>query len=456
MSLVNDMLRDLEQRNKKGASVSGGAETLRAAQVVDVEQPKNRISLRIILWMVGAVSLAATLWLLFDNQHNKDVTHSQNTLHSQTQASSTSSVKGLSEPEVKNQEIAEKKSVSIVSIEWAGTQEGGDLVVRLDGEADIQLLGQDSRSVHVAFENVLLETSLPEIASPLIERVDMFRDRTRTELMLTTAAESQFAFRVQHSPVTMILGVIPLEKAEPVTGEVIEEVVTYSKPIEKKPAAITSSVSVVENNRSNADIRPAQPVKKSKQIVSDQQSVAQARSLVSKTEIQNAIKVLEKRIALAPEKSVQARGYLVTLQLSSGLREPASILLQESLLIHPQDFTLRKLQSRVLLSDRKVTETLQLLENSKPAVERDPEYYELLATAYQQGGQYEQAAKMYYQLLQYQNGTPRWWVGMAYSLELDKRYGEALRAYQSATQIPGISASLKTYAEQRVQALAGR
>jgi tetratricopeptide (TPR) repeat protein len=89
-------------------------------------------------------------------------------------------------------------------------------------------------------------------------------------------------------------------------------------------------------------------------------------------------------------------------------------------------------------------------------VGKDPEYHELLATAHQQQGQYEAAAKIYYSLLQHQNNTPRWWVGMAYSLELDKRYGEALRAYRSAVQIPGITASLKTYAEQRVKALSGR
>lgn len=456
MSLVNDMLRDLEQRNQKGDAVSGGAEPLRAAQVVDVEQPKSRISIRIALWIVGIASLAATLWLLFDDQQNKAVTSSQNTLHSPTEVLSTSTEKALSESEPNNQANTGQKSVSIASVKWAGTSAGGDLVVRLDGEADIQLLGQDSRSVHIAFENVMLETSLPEIDSPLIESIDMFRDRTRTELMLTAANESRFAFRVQHSPVTMILGIIPLEQALPVTEEETVEVVTHRKPIEKKAVEVTSTVSVVGNKKQNGDSRPVKPVTKSKQIVSDQQAVAQARSLVSKIELQKAIKVLEKRIAQAPEKSVQTRGYLVTLQLSSGLREPASKLLLESLRIHPHDLTLRKLQARVLLSERKVVETLQLLESSKPVVEKDPEYYELLATAYQQGEQYPQAAKIYYQLLQYQNGTPRWWVGMGYSLELDKRYGEALRAYQSATQIPGITASLKTYAEQRVQALTGR
>ncbi|MGB0205827.1 MAG: tetratricopeptide repeat protein [Neptuniibacter sp.] len=455
MSLVNDMLRDLEQRNQKGDSVSGGAEPLRAAQVVDVEQPNSRISIRIALWIVGIASLAVTFWLLFDDQQNKAATHSQNTLHSPTEVLSTSSAK-VPEPEVKKQADKDQKLVSIASVKWAGTSAGGDLVVRLDGEADIQLLGQDSRSVHIAFENVMLETSLPEIDSPLIESIDMFRDRTRTELMLTATNESRFAFRVQHSPVTMILGIIPLEKVLPIAEEETVETVTHRKPIEKKAVAVASTVSVAETKKQDGDSRTVKPVTKSKQVVSDQQAVAQARSLVSKIELQKAIKVLEKRIAQAPDKSAQTRGYLVTVQLSSGLREAAERLLLESLRIHPHDLTLRKLQARVLLSERKVVETLQLLESSKPAVEKDPEYYELLATAYQQGEQYPQAAKIYYQLLQYQNGTPRWWVGMGYSLELDKRYAEALRAYQSATQIPGITASLKTYAEQRVQALTGR
>ncbi len=350
----------------------------------------------------------------------------------------------------------EKQSAVIRSILWSGTEMGGDLVVRLDGEADIQLLGQDTTSVSIAFEDVQLETDLPNISGPLIDRIDVFRDNSRTELMLTTKVDSQFAFRVQHTPTTMILGVLPQESTTQPSAEfkTKPEPVVEQKPQQPKPLVKTQ---VTETTASvAAKTKPAEPIKKTQRVVSDQEANLQARKLIQKGQLDRALEILQKRIKAEPEKSPAARGYLATLQLSAGMGRDAKLLLQESLQIHPDDLALRKLQSRLLLTEGNAAQSLVLLQQSLPEVGKDPEYHELLATAHQQQGQYEAAAKIYYSLLQHQNNTPRWWVGMAYSLELDKRYGEALMAYRSAVHIPGITASLKTYAEQRVKALSGR
>jgi Flp pilus assembly protein TadD len=79
-----------------------------------------------------------------------------------------------------------------------------------------------------------------------------------------------------------------------------------------------------------------------------------------------------------------------------------------------------------------------------------------MATALQKQGNPEKAAQVYYQLLQFENDVPRWWIGMGYALEQVKRYSDARSAYQRGMQIPAIDSGLKNYARQRVQALAGR
>ena len=457
MSLVNDMLRDLEQRNKKD-SVSGPAEPLKAAQTAEFQrQPNSGNGVKFTLGLVALVGLGLLLWLLMSGQFAQllpvEKNH-QNGVSAPDQAEVIPPAE-INAPTSTFTEV-EKQSAAIRSILWSGTEMGGDLVVRLDGEADIQLLGQDTTSVSIAFEDVQLKTDLPNISGPLIDRIDVFRDNSRTELMLTTKVDSQFAFRVQHTPTTMILGVLPQESTTQPSAEfeskpepVVEQKQQQPKPLVKTQVTETTTSLPVT-------IKPAEPIKKTQRAVSDQEANLQARKLIQKGQLNRALEILQKRIKAEPEKSPAARGYLATLQLSAGMGREAKLLLQESVQIHPDDLTLRKLQSRLLLTEGNSAQSLVLLQKSLPEVGKDPEYHELLATAHQQQGQYEAAAKIYYSLLQHQNSTPRWWVGMAYSLELDKRYDEALRAYRSAVQIPGITASLKTYAEQRVKALSGR
>ncbi|MGH1431407.1 MAG: tetratricopeptide repeat protein [Neptuniibacter sp.] len=458
MSLVNDMLRDLEQRNKKD-SVSGSETPIKAAQTADYQPPKNSFGgLKLVLVLFSLIAIGVTVWLLlFEKVLQFEPTADAHEVQQQAESKPViSPQKSEDKPLGITKEAVSDNKVTIHSILWSGTEIGGDLVVRLDGEADIQLLGQDRNSVNIAFEGVELAADLPNTSGPLIDRIDVFRDNSRTELMLTTRVESQFAFRVQHSPTTMILGVLPQvvdnseSKDNAPEKEVVQETVQKAqKPVAKIPVSASSKTAVAAH-------RPVQPIKKTQRIASDQEAVSQARKFVQKGQLAEAFSVLEKRIAQNSEGSAVSRGYLATLQLSSGMRQEAQLLLQESLQIHVNDFTLRKLQSRLLLSQGKTLQSLSLLQQSLPRVEEDPEYHELLATAYQQQGNYEQSAKVYFALLEYKNNTPRWWVGMAYSLELDKRYEEALRAYRSAVQIPGITASLKTYAEQRVNALSGR
>lgn len=459
MSLVNDMLRDLEQRNKKPGGLSDGTLSVKAAQVVENPKKSSDNNIRYLLWVVGFVAIAATLWLLWQDKvktSNARVEKLSETPSKEITAYSEKLVKPTSipQPDVKGLDVA-KGPAKIESVRWSGTEQGGDLVVRLDSEADIQLLRQDQKTITIAFEGAVLEESIPKIKSSIIKGIDIFRNGSRTELTLNAEYESQFAFRVQHDPETMILGVLPQtlmkeEEVVPIESVAIQEPIT-------KPVTHVNPEVVTAPKRIQATIkRDSQPVKKVQRVLSDNQTVNQAQKLIGQGDVQKAVTLLEKRINTKPEDAALTRGYLSTVFISIGDQAKAQKTINEGLLFHPENSGLLKLQSRVLLSNGEAEQAALLLQKLKPAVADDPEFYELLATIHQQLGNYDQSAQVYYSLLQYQHNTPRWWVGMGYSLELAKRYEEALRAYQSALQIPGIVASLKTYAEQRSKSLAGR
>lgn len=508
MSLVNDMLRDLEQRNERPADVPGNQRSVKAAQYVEDIPPNN--TSRYALWFIGIAAIVTTCWLLWQEQTSKTVSTGaqiQPTANKASIDASSDQVKypapeGVTaEPLIENtanknvivaeipkvisgssnnvespSKVSELKLVETVvikEIKWAGADFGGDLVVRLSGDADIQVLNQKENIIVIAFEGVALKTTLPLIASPFIKRLDIDSDsaqQDRTLLTLTTQGPSQFAFRVQQAPTTLVLGVIPQQVkpdyvpaetvmlpnkpdavAEPVVVTVVDE---SSKPSLLKSGAELQVNLTVDEQLEAAKI--AQPVTKTSQVLNDRKSADRARRMLSNGDINGAEQLLREMISKRPNRAESSRGLLSTLLLSQGRTPEAQSLVGQSLVLHQQSLVLRKLQARIWMDDGKAGQAMSMLVSHSPSIQKDPEYYELMATAAQQKGEPQKAAKIYYQLLQLNNDVPRWWIGMGYALEQVKRYADARNAYQSGMQIPTIDSSLKNYARQRIQALAGR
>ena len=508
MSLVNDMLRDLEQRNERPADVPGNQRSVKAAQYVEDTPPNN--TSRYALWFIGIAAIITTCWLLWQEQTSKtastsaqippvadnaaidativqakglgskgvtpesltDSTANQNVIVAEIPKAISGSFNSI-ESSSKVSELTFVETVVIKEIKWAGADFGGDLVVRLSGDADIQVLNQKENIIVIAFEGVALKTTLPLIASPFIKRLDIDSDsaqQDRTLLTLTTQGPSQFAFRVQQAPTTLVLGVIPQQVkpdyvpaetvmlpnkpdavAEPVVVTVVDE---SSKPSLLKSGAELQVNLTVDEQLEAAKI--AQPVTKTSQVLNDRKSADRARRMLSNGDIDGAEQLLREMISKRPNRAESSRGLLSTLLLSQGRTPEAQSLVGQSLVLHQQSLVLRKLQARIWMDDGKAGQAMSMLVSHSPSIQKDPEYYELMATAAQQKGEPQKAAKIYYQLLQLNNDVPRWWIGMGYALEQVKRYADARNAYQSGIQIPTIDSSLKNYARQRIQALAGR
>ena len=496
MSLVNDMLRDLEQRNEKPAEVPGNQPNVKAAQYVEQEEI-NRAP-KFALLGVGLVAVVAAIWFISQNfvstesQPKITVTDGADANKRQVvvepkavQAAQPAIAEVKAELEAQNN--AEPETVptpvegtpvdalpsvaAIEQIKWAGADFGGDLVVRLSGEADIQVVSQRDNVIVIGFDNVKLKTALPMISSPLIQRLDLNKEDDRTLLTLTTQLQSQFAFRVQQNPTTLVLGVIPDQPVvinqpeEELPSEVesaasVDEVAEVTDENEPDPASsdtpVFDQLQVTSVEPKENQVVASKPVSKAKTLLTDKQTVTRAQRLINQGELTKAEDLLRSAIQQRPAKVVGARGLLATLLLSTGDTAEAQRLIQQSRELHPTDSVLKKLQARIWLNAGRNAEASQLLQESKPAMSKDPEYYELLATAYQQQAMPEATARIYYQLLQLNNQVPRWWVGMGYALEQAQRYPDARNAYQSGVQIPSIAPSLKNYARQRIQALAGR
>ncbi|WP_415886265.1 tetratricopeptide repeat protein [Neptuniibacter sp. QD37_6] len=473
MSLVNDMLRDLEQRNERPISIDGNQSSIKAAQYVQADKSNNLP--RFVLWLIGLSALFMTAWLLWQDQSSAPAwvdKEDQSVLSSKgtAEVAPTPAVTVVAEPKV---EAVESSRAVITEIKWAGTEQDGDLIVRLDGAADVQVISQNENVIVIAFDDAILQTVVPRISNGLVKRVDLNTESDRALLAVTTQRESQFAFRVQQSPTTLVLGVMakepsvnPMEKVT-LTSAVSEnsssveqpEIPEQVKEVVKKPNTIKSGEELQVAHPNDAMVekaRPSKPVTKATAKLSDQQAADRARRLINQGKLVDAETLLLKSIAGESTKSLASRRLLATLYLSTSNQSKAERLLSDSLALFPSDAALRKLQARIWLTSGQQIQAVSLLEKDKPAMKQDTEFYELLASAYQQSGNYTKSAQNYYQLLQLNNQVPRWWVGLGYAFEQSQRFHDALNAYRSAAKIPSIDSSLKQYAQQRVQALSGR
>ncbi|MDO9476086.1 MAG: hypothetical protein Q7L07_05180 [Pseudohongiella sp.] len=147
-----------------------------------------------------------------------------------------------------------------------------------------------------------------------------------------------------------------------------------------------------------------------------------------------------------------SRETLVKLLIQMGETERAMQAAELGLAIQPGSAVYRKLKARLLLAANTPIEAVDLLAVASPAVSSDTEYHDLLASAYLAARQYEGAVGSYQALLQQNSNEARWWYGLAASLDALGRSADAGAAYEQALKLPALSEALRQASLQRVQA----
>lgn len=113
----------------------------------------------------------------------------------------------------------------------------------------------------------------------------------------------------------------------------------------------------------------------------------------------------------------------------------------------------KKIKARLLMQANEHAQALALLRTVPPAVAADPEYHELLGSLYQQGSQHAQAVATYQALLRLDRQQGRWWTGLGISLEAQDKDADALASYQAALQTRNLDANLRQFIQGRISNL---
>ncbi|VVO34723.1 tetratricopeptide repeat protein [Pseudomonas fluorescens] len=122
----------------------------------------------------------------------------------------------------------------------------------------------------------------------------------------------------------------------------------------------------------------------------------------------------------------------------------------------PNDSELRLLLARAQLQSGNARGAVATLEQNAPPLAQDLIYHALLAACYQQTEQWPQSVALYEQMIKLRPGQAAWQLGLAIALERLDRSARAAVHYRLAEQGQGLDDGARRFASDRALALGSR
>ncbi|MEH6649056.1 MAG: tetratricopeptide repeat protein [Motiliproteus sp.] len=342
-----------------------------------------------------------------------------------------------------NQQLPKPPS-QIGSAEWLNGEEGLTLKLSTTQAARFSVVGGDQAEGHQLLVKIELlpqqakRLATPDTADNAVMPAAPIAVKKSETAAVTVAPQAKRSAQADRTP-----------RAKPVAAA------------QKKEAELQTSQSVDAQIKGQPDSHTAtasdQSLNKMVQQTPQQQDRGMAvkmTRLVNARQLTQAQQQLRSYIAVHPVAS-ESRTLLATLQIGSQQTVQAQQLIDKGLELDPYHPGLRKLKARLLIQNSQLSQAIELLNPQLPAVAADPEYHQILAAAQQAAGQHQQAAAIYHRLLSLRSDEPAWWIGLALSLESMQQTRQAREAYQNVLRIPGLSRALSDYAGQRLSRLGG-
>ena len=148
----------------------------------------------------------------------------------------------------------------------------------------------------------------------------------------------------------------------------------------------------------------------------------------------------------------EIRERLTGLLYGDGRIPEAQQLLDEGIRLAPSRADFRLMQARLALATGNKAAALQSLSGWEPPVSANLDYYATRAALAQELSQPGVAASSYQQLTVAQPTEPRWWLGLGIALDKQGRPLAALDAYRKALSLP-LSAGSRQFVQQRIEQL---
>lgn len=453
MSLVNDMLRDLEERRAAPAERLA----LEGLQAVDEAAAARRERIERLrrgsIWFMAVMLIAVLVGMMIGRVVKGQIPWGGVMPEPAPPVIAAPVVSAPRLLEVLPQHDARGLTLQLLlerSVPYQRTEESGAVSLRLPGlqltgEAQSGRLQRNGRSlswrveqqgadVQVLLVGLVGELEVRDRLEPAGERWLLWIEVPLTDAPSATAAEADTEAVPEPLPVAAPAETAAAEPAMPawVTAPVA-------------PADAPPVVSPVEPaGVPELKIEPYRP-----------DALTRARQAIGAGDYRSAISELE-TLQKSRGRDPEVLRWLARAYLADGQQQRLLAWLPAQLAQMPQDKELRLLLARAQLQAGDTHGAVATLEQNAPALIQEPTYHALLAVSYQQTGQWPQSAALYRQLVALRPSQASWQLGLAIALEQLDQPAEAARHYRLALQGPGLDESARRFASERAAALGGR
>lgn len=402
MSLVNDMLRDLDQR-RAGEALTASGESLKPAQP-SAARPRARW-LPIGVGLAASAAMMAGIWFFGSGTRTSEVAiaiPAETVVSSVGGVSTPASVAAAVEPQLDEARTA-SDSLGVLT------------------ENERQLAAEEPLTKPVS------ETVAESLSEPLSEPLVL---QAATEPLISESSQAE----------------IDLREAKTDAPSRAEQ-----KAQENAIVANTTAQPATALDR-------LQTIRSSDELSANEVDVIQVQNglkLLANGNEDAAFEALSSHVRAAPAAH-QSRETLIKLLLSRGQTARAGTLADAGLSIAPNHSGFKKAKARFLIADKNYESAADLLSARAPEPRSDLEYHELLASAQLGAGDFVGAMQNYRQLLQFDGSQTRWWYGYAVANDRLGNISVAKQSYEQALKGASLSVGLRRSSEERVAALAAQ
>lgn len=165
----------------------------------------------------------------------------------------------------------------------------------------------------------------------------------------------------------------------------------------------------------------------------------------------------EKIQALMKEDPLHVQGRLAYFSslVKRGDNAAAARVLEAGLKVSPGVAEWAKVYARMLVNQGQTSRAVGILAAALPDIEADAEYYAFYAALLQRLSRHAEAAEFYGALLQRHDSNGLWWMGQAISLDALRQVPEALQSYRNALADESLDLELRQYILQQIGRLSG-
>ncbi len=402
MSVVNKMLKDLEQRDKKSVYEADYVP-------LHLQTTKSR------KWLVGVIVLVifagTATWLLLPNnsasknsEANLQGPSNINVLRANSpQMESVNKADGVSK---RQQDIKEQQQAQIVL-----------------SELDQATLNSLENAKQAEAATVVAEAKLAKVNKELAQKIQ------QVEVKRIGLQQAQQQKSVQISGVSSANLVASTETQQNLT----------------EPARL---------KQSEAE-EPMFNVSSSNKSASNHRMIEQRIQLSLKNgDTAAALKDLNDLLALEP-RNASARKRLSSLEFAQGNPKRAAFLLDQGIKLAPNDSSMRLMLARLLFRENRNPQALAILNEHPKNVIADNDLLSFRAALAEKQKDYATSLQDYAVLLQRQPDNARWMLGLAISQDKQKMNEDAVITYKRVKSSNQLSAQVVSFVDRRLAALVG-